>query len=122
MMIDALPAMAPNIGENQVRALATTGKTRSTVLPNIPTAGEAGAPGYEATIWLGLMAPAGTPKPVIDKLNAAVNAAVKRPEIIKLWTEQGVVPMSMTPEEFDKYLRGDIVKWAEVVKKFGDKP
>jgi tripartite-type tricarboxylate transporter receptor subunit TctC len=122
MMIDALPAMAPNINENQVRALATTGKTRSTVLPNIPTAGEAGVPGYEATIWLGLMAPAGTPKPVIDKLSAAVNAAVKRPEITKLWTEQGVVPMSMTPEAFDKYLRGDIVKWAEVAKKFSDKP
>ena len=122
MMIDALPAMAPNISEKQVRALATTGNTRSSVLPNIPTAGEAGVPGYEASIWLGLMAPAGTPKPVIDKLNAAVNAAIKRPEIIKLWTEQGVVPMSMTPEEFDKYLRSDIVKWAEVVKKFGDKP
>ena len=122
MMIDALPAMAPNISENQVRALASTGKTRSSVLPSIPTAGEAGVPGYEATIWLGLMAPAGTPKAVIDKLNAAVNAAVKRPEIIKPWTEQGVVPMSMNPEEFDKYLRGDIVKWAEVVKKFGDKP
>ncbi len=122
MMIDALPAMTPNISENQVRALATTGKTRSTVLPNIPTAREAGVPEYEATIWLGLMAPAGTPKPVIDKLNAAVNAAVKRPEIIKLWTKQGVVPMSMNPEEFDKYLRDDIVKWAEVVKKFGDKP
>src|SRR5882724_9467682 len=122
MMIDAVPAMTPNIGENQVRALATTGKSRSSVLPTVPTASEAGVAGYEATIWLGLMAPAGTPKPVIDKLNAAVNAAIKRPEIIKLWTEQGVVPMSMTPEEFDKYLRGDIVKWAEVVKKFGDKP
>ena len=122
MMIDAVPAMAPNIGENQVRALATTGKTRSSVLPDVPTANEAGVAGYEATIWLGLMAPAGTPKPIIDKLNAAVNAAVKRPDIIKLWTEQGAVPMSMTPEDFDKYLRGDIVKWAEVVKKFGDKP
>ncbi len=122
MMIDAVPAMAPNVGENQVRALATTGKSRSSVLPNVPTASEAGVAGYEATIWLGLMAPAGTPKPVIDKLNAAVNAAVKRPDIVKLWTEQGAVPMSMTPEEFDKYLRGDIVKWAEVVKKFGDKP
>jgi tripartite-type tricarboxylate transporter receptor subunit TctC len=121
MMIDAVPAMAPNIADNQVRALATTGKTRSAVLPNVPTASEAGVPGYEATIWLGLMAPAGTPKPVIDKLNAAVNAAVKRPDIVKLWTQQGAVPMSMTPEEFDKFLRGDIVKWAEVVKKF-DKP
>ena len=121
MMIDAVPTMAPNVAENQVRALATTGKTRSTVLPNAPTAIEAGVPGYEATIWLGLMTPAGTPKPVIDKLNAAVNAAVKRPDIVKLWTQQGAVPMSMTPEEFDKFLRGDIVKWAEVVKKF-DKP
>jgi tripartite-type tricarboxylate transporter receptor subunit TctC len=91
------------------------------VLPSTPTAIEAGVPGYEATIWLGLMAPAGTPKPVIDKLNAAVNAAVKRPDVVKLWTQQGAVPMSMTSEEFDKFLRGDIVKWAEVVKKF-DKP
>jgi tripartite-type tricarboxylate transporter receptor subunit TctC len=118
MMIDAVPAMAPNVGENQVRALATTGQQRSTVLPNVPTAGEAGVPGYEATIWLGLMAPVGTPKPVIDKLNSAVNAMVKRPDIVKLWTEQGAVPMSMTPEEFDKFLRGDIAKWADVVKKF----
>ncbi|MGX1057234.1 tripartite-type tricarboxylate transporter receptor subunit TctC [Bradyrhizobium japonicum] len=110
MMIDAVPAMAPNIGENQVRALATTGKERSAVLPNVPTASEAGVAGYEATIWLGLMAPAGTPKPVIDKLNAAVNAMVKRPDIVKLWTEQGAVPMSMTPEEFEKFLRGDIEK------------
>lgn len=118
MMIDAVPAMAPNIGENQVRALATTGKQRSAVLPNVPTAGEAGVAGYEATIWLGLMAPAGTPKPVIDKLNAAVNAMVKRPDIVKLWTDQGAVPMSMSPEEFEKFLRGDIAKWADVVKKF----
>ncbi len=118
MMIDAVPAMAPNITDNQVRALATSGKKRSSVLPNVPTADESGVPGYEATIWLGLMAPAGTPKPVIDKLSTAVNAFVKRPDIVKLWTAQGAVPMSMTSEEFDKFLRGDIVKWAEVVKKF----
>jgi tripartite-type tricarboxylate transporter receptor subunit TctC len=122
MMIDAVTTMAPNVGENQVRALATTGKTRSNVLPNVPTADEAGVPGYEATIWLGLMAPKGTPKPIIDKLNAAVTAAVKRPDIVKLWAQQGAVPMSMTPDEFDKFLRGDIVKWAEVVKKFPEKP
>jgi tripartite-type tricarboxylate transporter receptor subunit TctC len=118
MMIDAVPAMAPNINEKQVRALATTGAARSSVLPDVPTVIEAGVPGYEATIWLGLMAPAGTPKPIIDKLNAAVDAFVKRPEIVKLWREQGALPMSMSPEEFDKFLRGDIAKWAEVVKKF----
>jgi tripartite-type tricarboxylate transporter receptor subunit TctC len=121
MMIDAVPAMAPNIGEKQVRPLATTGRTRSAVLADVPTVIEAGVPGYEATIWLGLMAPAGTPTPIIDKLNAAVNAMVKRPDIVKLWNEQGAVPMAMTPQEFDKFLRGDIVKWAEVVKTF-DKP
>ena len=76
MMIDAVTTMAPNVGENQVRALATTGKTRSGVLPKVPTASEAGVPGYEATIWLGFMAPKGTPKPIIDKLNAAVTASI----------------------------------------------
>jgi tripartite-type tricarboxylate transporter receptor subunit TctC len=122
MMIDAVTAMAPNVAEKQVRALATTGTTRSSVLPDVPTVTETGTAGYEATIWLGLMAPAKTPKPIIDKLNAAVNAAIKRPEIVKLWTEQGAAPMSMTPEEFDKFLRDDIVKWANVVKQFTDKP
>ena len=122
MMIDAVTTMAPNVSQGQVRALATTGERRSSVLPEVPTAEEAGLPGYEATIWLGLMAPTGTPKPVIDRLNAAVNAAIKRPEIVKLWADQGAAPMSMTPEQFDKYLRNDIVKWAEVVKTFADKP
>jgi tripartite-type tricarboxylate transporter receptor subunit TctC len=122
MMIDAVTTMAPNVEAGQVRALATTGKTRSSVLPDVPTVIDAGVPGYEATIWLGFMAPAGTPKPIIDKLNAAIRAAVKRPDIVKLWAGQGAVAMSMTPEEFDKYLRSDIVKWADVVKKFPDKP
>jgi tripartite-type tricarboxylate transporter receptor subunit TctC len=118
MMIDAVPTMAPNIAEKQVLALATTGSKRSDVLPDVPTAREAGVPGYEATIWLGLMAPAGTPQPIIDKLAAAVGDFVKKPEIVKLWKQQGALPMSMTPAEFDKFLRGDIAKWAEVVKRF----
>jgi tripartite-type tricarboxylate transporter receptor subunit TctC len=122
MMIDAVTSMAPNVTQGQVRALAITGTARSDVLPDVPTVTEAGLPGYEATIWLGLMAPAATPKPIIDKLNVAVNAAIKRPEIVKLWADQGAAPMSMTPEEFDKYLRGDIVKWADVAKRFGDRP
>ncbi|MGY4571837.1 tripartite-type tricarboxylate transporter receptor subunit TctC [Bradyrhizobium sp. USDA 3256] len=117
MMIDAVPAMAPNVAEKQVRALATTGKTRSTVLPYVPTVIEAGVSGYEATIWLGLMVPAGTPKPIVDKLNAAVNAAIRRPEVEKLWAAQGAAPMTMTPGAFDAFLRADIVKWAGVVKR-----
>jgi tripartite-type tricarboxylate transporter receptor subunit TctC len=121
MMIDAVTTMAPNVAAGQVRALATTGKTRSSVLPDVPTAADAGVAGYEATIWLGLMAPVTTPKPIIDKLNAAVNAAIQRPDIVKLWKDQGAVPMAMTPEAFDKFLRGDIAKWADVVKQFADK-
>src|SRR6201995_4366658 len=110
MMIDAVTTMAPNVQQGQVRALATTGKTRSAALPNVPTAIEAGVSGYEATIWLGLMAPKATPKAIVDKLNTAVNEAIKRPEIIKLWADQGAVPMAMTPEAFDKFLRSDITK------------
>jgi tripartite-type tricarboxylate transporter receptor subunit TctC len=122
MMIDAMTTMAPNVTQGQVRALATTGKTRSTVLPDVPTADDAGVKGYEATGWLGLMAPKATPQPIVDKLNAAVNEAIQRPEIVKLWADQGAAPMVMTPEAFDKFLRGDIVKWAEVVKTFPDRP
>jgi tripartite-type tricarboxylate transporter receptor subunit TctC len=121
MMIDAVTTMAPNVGAGQVRALATTGKTRSAVLADVATADEAGVAGYEATIWLGLMAPAGTPRPVLEKLNAAINDAIKRPDIVSLWAKQGAVPMSMTTAEFDSYLRGDIVKWAGVVKKINEK-
>lgn len=116
MMIDAVTTMAPNIAAGQVRALATTGTTRSSVLPDVPTVMEAGVPGYEATIWLGIMAPAGTPRPIVERLNAAINAAIKRPDVVDLWAKQGALPMSMTPQEFDRFLRGDIAKWANVVK------
>jgi tripartite-type tricarboxylate transporter receptor subunit TctC len=120
MMIDAVTTMAPNVMQGQVRALASTGKTRSATLPDVPTADEAGVSGYEATIWLGLMAPKGTPQAIVDKLNAAVNDAIKRPEIVKLWADQGAAPMAMTPKVFDGFLRADITKWAEVVKRFPD--
>ena len=85
-------------------------------MPEVPTVAEAGVPGYEAMIWLGLMAPAGTPKPVVDKLAAEMKAVVGKPENVKMWETQGALPVSMTPVAFDKFLRDDIVKWAGVVK------
>lgn len=118
MMIDAVTTMAPNIAAGQVRALATTGRTRTSVLPQVPTAAEAGVPGYEATIWLGIMAPAGTPKPIVDALNDAIRGAVTEPEVRAQWAAQGAVPMLMTTAEFDRYLRGDIDKWAAVARRF----
>ena len=78
-------------------------------------------PGYEATIWLGLMAPKGTPRPVLEKLNASVNKIIESPEVKQAWAKQGAVPMGMSIDEFDKFLRADIVKWAKVVKMSGAK-
>src|SRR6266849_7712740 len=121
MAFDAITTMAPNVKAGQVRALGTSAAKRSTVLPDVPTIAEAGVPGYEPTIWLGIMAPAGTPKPIVDVLNAEINKAIRRPDVKEAWDKQGAVALVMTPAEFDAYLRNDIEKWAQVVKVSGIK-
>jgi tripartite-type tricarboxylate transporter receptor subunit TctC len=121
MMFDAISTIVAQVRAGKLRALATTGKTRSAVTPDVPTVAEAGVPGYEATIWLGLMAPAGTPRPVIEKLNTEIVKVLNSPDIRKNWSEQGAVPIPMSPEQFDKFLREDIAKWAAVVKATGMK-
>jgi len=121
MMFDAITTMAPNVAAGQVRALGTTGTKRSELTPDVPTVAEAGVPAYEATIWLGVMAPAGTPQPVVDKLNAEIAKVINRADVKENWAKQGAVPMVMSPAEFDKYLRADIEKWAKVVQKSGIK-
>ena len=122
IMLDAITTMAPMARAGRVRALGTTGAKRSTVLPDVPTISEAGVKDYEATIWLGIMAPAGTPKPIVDRLNAEIGKIVARPDVKKAWNEQGAEPMAMTPAEFEKFLNADIAKWAHVVKVAGVKP
>jgi tripartite-type tricarboxylate transporter receptor subunit TctC len=122
MAFDAITTMAPNVKAGQVRALGTSAAKRSTVLPEVPTIAEAGVPGYESTIWLGIMAPAGTPKAIVDKLNAEINKAIARPEVKAAWDQQGAVALVMTPVEFDAFLRKDIEKWAGVVKAAGLAP
>jgi len=122
MMFDAITTMTPNVKAGQVRTLGTSAAKRSTVLPDVPTIAEAGVPGYESTIWLGIMAPAGTPKAIVDKLNAEINKAINRPEVKEAWDKQGAAPLVMTPAEFDTYLHKDIEKWANVVKASGIKP
>jgi tripartite-type tricarboxylate transporter receptor subunit TctC len=116
MMLDAITTMAPMAKAGRVRALGTSGVKRSTVLPEVPTISEAGVKGYETTIWIGLMAPAGTPRAVVDRLNAALTKVMARPDVKSAWNEQGAEPMPMTPAEFEKYLVGDIAKWARIVK------
>jgi tripartite-type tricarboxylate transporter receptor subunit TctC len=117
MMFDAITTMAPNVAAGQVRALGTTGTKRSELTPDVPTVAEAGVPAYEATIWLGVMAPVGTPQPIVDKLNAEIAKVINRADVKENWAKQGAVPMVMSPAEFDKYLRADIEKWAKVVQK-----
>jgi tripartite-type tricarboxylate transporter receptor subunit TctC len=106
----------------QLRALGTTGKARSALMPDVPTISEAGVPGYEATIWLGIMAPKATPKAVIAKLNAEINKVLAKPEVKDAWAKQGAVPMNMSPAAFDTYLKADIEKWAKVIQTAGLKP
>ncbi len=121
LMFDAVTTMAEQVRAGKVKAIATTGKVRSEVLPDVPTISESGVPGYEATIWLGLMAPKGTPKAVVNQLNEAVSKIVGQPEVRQLWSKQGAVAMVMTPEAFEKYTRDDIAKWARVIKSAGIK-
>ncbi len=122
IMFDAVTTMTEQVKAGKVKAIATTGKQRSPVLPNVPTVNESGVPGYEATIWLGLMAPKGTPADVVNRLNAEVRKIVNHPEVKATWARQGAVPMSMTVIEFDKYLQAHIANWANIVKVSGAKP
>jgi tripartite-type tricarboxylate transporter receptor subunit TctC len=119
MMFDAVPTMAANARAGKVKALATSGAKRSPVTPDVPTVAEAGVPGYESGIWLGLMAPAGTPRAVLDRLNGEVNRIVNAPDVKEAWAKQGAFPMGMSIEQFDKFLRAEIVKWAKAVKASG---
>jgi tripartite-type tricarboxylate transporter receptor subunit TctC len=115
MMFDAVTTMSALAKGGQVRALATTGLKRNPLTPNLPTVAET-VPGYEATIWLGVMAPKGTPKDVVDYLNKHINTVIANPEVKAAWLKQGAVPMPMTPDDFKTFLNKDIEKWANVIK------
>jgi tripartite-type tricarboxylate transporter receptor subunit TctC len=116
LMFDAVTTMAPMVDSGQVRAIATTGKTRSDIMPNVATLAESGVPGYEATVWVGLMARAGTPKEIVDRLNTEINKILTDPTVVELWHKQGAVPMVMTPKQFGAFIRKDIAAWAQVIK------
>jgi tripartite-type tricarboxylate transporter receptor subunit TctC len=121
MMFDAITTMGPLAKSGKVKALATTGSKRSAQMPDVPTVSEAGVPGYEATIWLGVMAPKGTPDDVVKLLNSEIAKVVSRLDVKEAWAKQGAVPMLMSPPAFDAFLRKDIEKWAHVVQVSGAK-
>jgi tripartite-type tricarboxylate transporter receptor subunit TctC len=119
MMFDAITTMAEAAKAGTVRALASTGTKRSVVTPDLPTVSESGVPGYEMTIWLGVMAPKATPQPIVDKLNGEIRNVLARDDVKAAWAKQGAFPIDMSPAQFDAYLKKDIEKWADVVKKTG---
>jgi tripartite-type tricarboxylate transporter receptor subunit TctC len=121
MMFDSVPTMAPMIETGRVKPLGTSGRARSSALPNVPTLAEAGIPGYEATIWLGVMAPAGTPQAIVDRLNAEIGKILARPDIAAAWRAQGANPMIMKPDAFGGYMQSEIERWAKVIKANGIK-
>ena len=122
MMFDAVTTMTTHARAGKVRALATTGLKRSKVTPELPTVSEAGVKGYEATIWLGVMAPALTPRPILDRLNGEITKVTTRADTAANWEKQGAEALVMSVSEFEKYLNQDIAKWAHVVKVSGAKP
>ena len=116
MMFDAVTTMTEQVKAGKVKAVGTSGRVRSDVLPDVPTLNENGVAGYEATIWLGLMAPKGTPKAIIDKLNEAMSKISSQADVKQQWAKQGAAPIVLNPTQFEKYLQDDIAKWAGVIK------
>jgi tripartite-type tricarboxylate transporter receptor subunit TctC len=116
ILFDSVPTMAPMIKAGMVRALGTSGKTRSSTLPDIPTMAEAGVPGFNATLWVGFMAPAGTPKAIVDKLHDEITKVLRRPDIKQAWEQTGATPIVMTQPEFKGFMEAQVAKWADVIK------
>ena len=115
MLFDSVPTMAPMIQSGLVRPLGTSGSARSPALPGVPTLDEAGAPGFQATLWVGFMAPAGTPAPIVDKLNREISKIVQRPDIKAAWEKLGATPVAMSQPQFAAFMQAQVDKWAKVI-------
>jgi len=122
MMFDNMPSSLPLVKEGKLRALGVTSLTRSPAAPEIPTIAEQGLPGFEAVSWFALFAPAATPRPVVDRLQAEVKKILFAPDIAKRLAELGLDPVGSTPDELAAWQRSEIAKWAKVVKDSGAKP
>ena len=116
VMFSSLVQTTPFIQSGQLRALGTGGSKRNPVLPDVPTIAEAGVPGYAADNWWGILAPAGTPQPIVDKLYADIQVVLKSPELTAAFSREGAAAVQMTSTEFGKYIETEMVKWARVVK------
>ena len=121
LMMESLNSITPNAKAGRVRPLGVTGSKRVAVLPDVPTIAEAGVPGYEAMTWNGIVAPAGMPRAMIDRLNAEINRALAEPGLQQKLAAIGAEPAGGTPEEFAKFIRSEYAKWGDVVRRSGAK-
>ena len=118
----SLPSATPHIKANRVRALGVTTAKRAETLPGIPSIAEAGLPQYEATQWFGVLAPAGTPRAIVERLHSEIVAALKSPDVVKQLSTRGAQIVASSPAEFAAYIRAETQKWAGVVKAAGMRP
>jgi tripartite-type tricarboxylate transporter receptor subunit TctC len=121
VLFDSMPTSLPHVRSGRIRPLAVTTLQRSELLPQLPTLDESGVKGYELASWFGLFAPAGTPRAVIERLNAAINAATARPELRRQLLNQGAEPLSGTPEDLGAYLRRELDKYGRIIRAAGVK-
>lgn len=119
MMIEAMPSALSHVKSGRLRALAVTTDSRRPEMPDLPTVAEAGLPGFEVTIWWGVFAPGRLPRPLLEKLNAGVNAALQTPEVRRQFATMGVEPTGTTPAYFDELVRRDLERFAVVVEQAG---
>jgi tripartite-type tricarboxylate transporter receptor subunit TctC len=119
-MIDPLAASAPHIKSGSLRALAVSTPQRNASFPNVPTAVEAGVPGYDFASWGGIFAPAGTPRDIVMRLNGEIGKALNSPDLKKRFDDMGLVPKSSSPEEFGAFLFAEMNRWKAVLG--GKKP
>jgi tripartite-type tricarboxylate transporter receptor subunit TctC len=122
MYIGSIPSTREYVKSGRIRALATTGLKRSSVAPELPTVAESGLPGFEVLAWYGVFAPAGTPKPIVERLSAELAKILRRPDVQETLKAQGTEAIGSTPEEAARFYRNEIDKWAAVVKASGLKP
>jgi tripartite-type tricarboxylate transporter receptor subunit TctC len=119
LMFESTNSIAQHVRSGRVRALGVSGPKRSISLPEVPTLIEAGVPGYEVNLWSGVIAPAGLPRPILEKLNKAINAAIVAPETRKRFEDLGSEGGGGSPEDFAELIRRDSAKWADVVRRSG---
>lgn len=118
-MTDTVNSVAGFVRENRLKLLAVTTLKRTSLFPDAPTMAEAGMPGFDVSAWQGLMVPAGTPEPIIKRLNVEMAKALKDPEVLKKLAGQGAIPLGSTPQEYGAYIKSEMTRWSDIVRQTG---